>query len=134
MREESINIDRARLNVARSANNGPPVLMWHGLVRSWRDFSTLLPALVCLGQLSASKVTAATLNENLVAAVAKGRTSEVQSLLAQGADPNATDAERTPVLSVAAYGGHKAAPHHAVWRERISGLVLLALGVAAALA
>ena len=45
MREESINIDRARLNVARSANNGPPVLMWHGLVRSWRDFSTLLPAL-----------------------------------------------------------------------------------------
>jgi homoserine/homoserine lactone efflux protein len=36
--------------------------------------------------------------------------------------------------ALAAYGGHKAAPHHAVWRERISGLVLLALGVAAALA
>jgi homoserine/homoserine lactone efflux protein len=36
--------------------------------------------------------------------------------------------------ALAAYGGHKAAPHHAVWRERISGLVLLALGVTAALA
>ena len=36
--------------------------------------------------------------------------------------------------ALAAYGGHKAAPHHAVWRERISGLVLLALGVIAALA
>ena len=36
--------------------------------------------------------------------------------------------------TLAAYGGHKAAPHHAVWRERISGLVLLALGVMAALA
>lgn len=36
--------------------------------------------------------------------------------------------------ALAAYGGHKAAPHHAVWRERISGLVLLALGVMAALA
>lgn len=36
--------------------------------------------------------------------------------------------------ALAAYGGHKAAPHHAVWRERISGLVLLALGVIATLA
>lgn len=36
--------------------------------------------------------------------------------------------------ALAAYGGHKAAPHHAVWRERISGLVLLTLGVMAALA
>jgi threonine/homoserine/homoserine lactone efflux protein len=36
--------------------------------------------------------------------------------------------------ALAAYGGHKAAPHHAIWRERISGLVLLALGVMAALA
>ena len=36
--------------------------------------------------------------------------------------------------ALAAYGEHKAAPHHAVWRERISGLVLLALGVMAALA
>ena len=36
--------------------------------------------------------------------------------------------------ALAAYGGHKAAPHHAVWRERISGVVLLALGVMAALA
>lgn len=48
MLEESINIGRANLNVARSADSGPPLLpllMWHGLVRSWRDFSTLLPAL-----------------------------------------------------------------------------------------
>jgi len=36
--------------------------------------------------------------------------------------------------ALAAYGGHKTAPHQAVWRERISGLVLLALGVMAALA
>ncbi len=36
--------------------------------------------------------------------------------------------------ALAAYGGHKAAPHHAVWRERISGVVMLALGVMAALA
>ncbi len=45
MLEESINIGRANLNVARSAPNGPSLLMWHGLVRSWRDFSTLFPAL-----------------------------------------------------------------------------------------
>ena len=36
--------------------------------------------------------------------------------------------------ALAAWGGQTAAPHHAVWRERISGLVLLSLGVAAALA
>lgn len=35
--------------------------------------------------------------------------------------------------ALAAYGGRKATPHHAVWRERISGLVLLALGITAAL-
>jgi homoserine/homoserine lactone efflux protein len=34
--------------------------------------------------------------------------------------------------ALAAHGGRMAAPHHAVWRERISGLVLLALGVLAA--
>jgi threonine/homoserine/homoserine lactone efflux protein len=36
--------------------------------------------------------------------------------------------------ALAAWGGRSAAPHHAVWRERISGLVLLALGIAAAFA
>ena len=36
--------------------------------------------------------------------------------------------------AVAAYGARTVAARHAVWRERISGLVLLALGVAAALA
>ena len=35
--------------------------------------------------------------------------------------------------ALAAYGGRRAAIHHAVWRERISGLVLLGLGVMAAL-
>jgi homoserine/homoserine lactone efflux protein len=35
--------------------------------------------------------------------------------------------------ALAAYGGRMAAPHHAIWRERISGLVLLALGITAAL-
>jgi len=35
--------------------------------------------------------------------------------------------------ALAAIGGHKAAVRHAVWRERISGLVLLSLGVLAAL-
>jgi threonine/homoserine/homoserine lactone efflux protein len=35
--------------------------------------------------------------------------------------------------ALAAYGGQKAGLHHAVWRERISGLVLLGLGVMAAL-
>jgi homoserine/homoserine lactone efflux protein len=34
--------------------------------------------------------------------------------------------------ALAAWGGKTAAPHHAVWRERISGLVLLSLGIAAA--
>ena len=34
--------------------------------------------------------------------------------------------------ALAAAGGRVAAPHHAVWRERISGAVLLALGVLAA--
>jgi homoserine/homoserine lactone efflux protein len=36
--------------------------------------------------------------------------------------------------ALAAYGAQRAAPHHAVWRERISGLVLLGLGILAALA
>ncbi|HEY0266480.1 MAG TPA: LysE family translocator [Rhizomicrobium sp.] len=35
---------------------------------------------------------------------------------------------------LAAHGGRIASAHHAVWRERISGLALLALGVLAALA
>ncbi|HET7085051.1 MAG TPA: LysE family translocator [Rhizomicrobium sp.] len=35
--------------------------------------------------------------------------------------------------ALAAWGGRAAAPHHAVWRERASGLVLLSLGIAAAL-
>jgi len=35
--------------------------------------------------------------------------------------------------ALAAAGGRVAATHHAVWRERISGLVLLALGLLAAL-
>jgi homoserine/homoserine lactone efflux protein len=34
--------------------------------------------------------------------------------------------------ALAAAGGRVAAPHHAMWRERISGAVLLALGVLAA--
>ena len=36
--------------------------------------------------------------------------------------------------ALAAWGGRTAAAHHAVWRERISGLVLLSLGIAAAFA
>ena len=36
--------------------------------------------------------------------------------------------------ALAAWGGRTAASHHAVWRERISGLVLLSLGIAAAFA
>lgn len=36
--------------------------------------------------------------------------------------------------ALAAIGGRKASLHHAVWRERISGLVLVSLGVLAALA
>ncbi len=35
--------------------------------------------------------------------------------------------------TLAAFGGRRAGLHHAVWRERVSGLVLLALGVMAAL-
>ena len=35
--------------------------------------------------------------------------------------------------ALAACGGQRAAAHHAVWRERISGMVLLGLGVMAAL-
>ena len=36
--------------------------------------------------------------------------------------------------ALAAWGRRTAASHHAVWRERISGLVLLSLGIAAAFA
>jgi homoserine/homoserine lactone efflux protein len=36
--------------------------------------------------------------------------------------------------ALAAYGGQRAGVRHAVWRERISGVVMLALGVMAALA
>jgi threonine/homoserine/homoserine lactone efflux protein len=36
--------------------------------------------------------------------------------------------------ALAAWSGRTAASHHAVWRERISGLVLLSLGIAAAFA
>ena len=36
--------------------------------------------------------------------------------------------------ALAGWGGRTAASHHAVWRERISGLVLLSLGIAAAFA
>ena len=36
--------------------------------------------------------------------------------------------------ALAAWGGRTAASHHAVWRERISGLVLLSLGIAAGFA
>jgi threonine/homoserine/homoserine lactone efflux protein len=36
--------------------------------------------------------------------------------------------------ALAAYGGQRAGLRHAIWRERISGVVLLALGVMAALA
>lgn len=35
--------------------------------------------------------------------------------------------------ALAAYGGQRAGLHHAVWRERVSGLVLLGLGIMAAL-
>jgi threonine/homoserine/homoserine lactone efflux protein len=35
--------------------------------------------------------------------------------------------------ALAAVGGRKTGPHHAVWRERISGAVLMALGLLAAL-
>src|SRR5262249_5225226 len=58
----------------------------------------LLIVLVCFAQFIASAGRAATLDESLVAAAAKGRTSEAQDLLARGADPNAKDAEGTRAL------------------------------------
>lgn len=45
MREDIIDIGRVKLNVARFAANGPPLVMWHGLVRRWQDFDSLFPAL-----------------------------------------------------------------------------------------
>ena len=36
--------------------------------------------------------------------------------------------------ALAAWGGRRTASHHAVWRERVSGVVLLSLGIAAAFA
>ncbi|WP_020471874.1 alpha/beta fold hydrolase [Zavarzinella formosa] len=39
MREELF----ANSNIARFPSDGPPLILWHGLGRCWRDFSTLLP-------------------------------------------------------------------------------------------
>src|SRR5262249_15652444 len=61
----------------------------------------LLVLLVCLGQVMASRGRATTLDESLVAAAAKGRTSEAEDVLARGADPNAKDVEKTPALILA---------------------------------
>ena len=45
MFEIRLDLGRTTLNVARSANDGSPLVLWHGLARRWQDFANLLPAL-----------------------------------------------------------------------------------------
>ena len=45
MFETRLDLGRTTLNVARSVNDGSPLVLWHGLARRWQDFANLLPAL-----------------------------------------------------------------------------------------
>lgn len=43
--EKSVQIGHIRLNLAAGPENGSAILLLHGVARSWRDFSPVLPAL-----------------------------------------------------------------------------------------
>lgn len=44
MNESLLPVNGTALNVARTAGGGSPLVLWHGLVRRWQDFATILPA------------------------------------------------------------------------------------------
>lgn len=46
MNEQPLPLGPVTLNVARSWTAGPPLVLWHGLVRRWQDFAGVLPALL----------------------------------------------------------------------------------------
>jgi pimeloyl-ACP methyl ester carboxylesterase len=43
--EKLVQTGKVRLNLATGPDNGPPILLLHGVARSWRDFAPVLPAL-----------------------------------------------------------------------------------------
>ncbi len=45
MRESTFCASSVELNVARGVNEGPPVVLLHGMTRRWQDFTSILPAL-----------------------------------------------------------------------------------------
>lgn len=47
--EHPISCGTAPLNAAIGPRNGPPIVLFHGVVRRWRDFATVLPTLACRG-------------------------------------------------------------------------------------
>lgn len=49
--EETIHTGQIGLNVARTPESGPPLLLLHGVLRRWSDFLPLVPALATRWQL-----------------------------------------------------------------------------------
>ena len=45
MLEHTLRLGERRLNCAVGPENGPPLVLFHGVTRCWRDFSPLLPTL-----------------------------------------------------------------------------------------
>src|SRR5690242_3009931 len=75
-------------------------------IQSRQPSRALLVSLLFFAPWMTCTPSAATLDDSLIGAVAKGRTSEVQELLAHGANPDAKAEDGTPALIIAAYGGH----------------------------
>jgi pimeloyl-ACP methyl ester carboxylesterase len=50
MQERSIALDDGHLNCAVGPENGPPLVLWHGVTRCWRDFAPILAELMASWQ------------------------------------------------------------------------------------
>jgi pimeloyl-ACP methyl ester carboxylesterase len=46
LREQPVSLETGRLNVAIGPRNGSPLLLIHGVLRGWRDFQKIIPALI----------------------------------------------------------------------------------------
>ncbi len=46
MREQALRVGGRTFNCAVGPKNGPPLVLFHGVTRCWRDFNALLPALI----------------------------------------------------------------------------------------
>lgn len=51
--EETFETGEVLLNIARGPANGPPLVLFHGVLRRWSDFAPLLPALTTRWQVFA---------------------------------------------------------------------------------